>query len=92
MGRPKTIADEMLADVRAGVAARRGATMQKLCDDFASRTGLEVCTVTLHRAIKRAGLERKTTREKRATRSPSGTATPTRIARPRPTRIATPVR
>ena len=70
MGRPKTITDEMLADVRAGVAARRGATMQKLCDDFASRTGLEVCTVTLHRAIKRAGLERKTTREKRATPQP----------------------
>jgi transposase len=66
MGRPKTITEEMLADVRAVVAARRGATMQELCDDFARRTGLEVCTVTLHRAIKRAGLERMPTREKRA--------------------------
>lgn len=66
MARPKTITDEMLADVRAVVAARRGATMQELCADLARRTGLEVCTVTLHRAIKRAGLKRMTTRAKRA--------------------------
>lgn len=66
MARPNTITDELLADVQAVVAARRGATMQELCDDFARRTGLKVCTVTLHRAIKRAGLERKATREKRA--------------------------
>ena len=40
--------------------------MQELCDDVARRTGVKVCTVTLHRALKRAGLERKTTREERA--------------------------
>lgn len=66
MARPNAITDEMLDDVRAVVAARRGATMQELCDDFARRTGLKVCTVTLHRALKRAGLERKTTRQERA--------------------------
>jgi len=66
MARPNAITDEMLDDVRAVVAARRGATMQELCDDFAHRTGLKVCTVTLYRALKRAGLERKTTREERA--------------------------
>ena len=66
MARPNAITDEMLAEVRAVVAARRGATMQELCDDLFRRTGLKVCTVTLHRALKRAGLERKTTRQKRA--------------------------
>ena len=66
MARPNVISDEMLAEVRAAVAARRGATMQELCDEFFRRTGLRVCTVTLHRALKRAGLKRLTTREKRA--------------------------
>lgn len=70
MGRNKTISDEMLDDVRAVVAAKRGATMQELCDEFAKRTGIEVCTVTLHRAIKRAGLERIKTRETRAAAQP----------------------
>lgn len=65
MARPNTITDEMLGVVREVVAARRGATMQELCDDFARRTGIKVCTVTLHRALRRAGLERKATREKR---------------------------
>ena len=66
MARPNAITDEMLAEVRAAVAARRGATMQELCDEFFRRTGLRVCTVTLYRALKRAGLERLTTRGKRA--------------------------
>lgn len=66
MARPNAIPDEMLAEVRAVVAARRGATMRELCDDFALRTGLKVCTITLQRAIKRAGLERKKTRTERA--------------------------
>lgn len=65
-GRPPTISDERLADVRAVVAARRGATVQDLCDEFARRTGITVCTVTMHRALIRAGLKRSPTREERA--------------------------
>jgi len=70
VARNKTITDAMLEDVRAVVASKRGATMQELCDEFAKRTGIQVCTVTLHRAIKRAGLERVKTREARAAPQP----------------------
>lgn len=70
MGRNKTISEDMLDEVRAVVASKRGATMQELCDEFAKRSGIEVCTVTLHRAIKRAGLERIKTRETRAAPQP----------------------
>lgn len=65
-GRPPTISDERLADVRAAAAARRGATVQELCDEFARRTGITVCTVTMHRALIRAGLKRTATRQERA--------------------------
>lgn len=65
-GRPPAIPDDRLGDVRAVAAARRGATVQELCDEFASRTGITVCTVTMHRALHRAGLKRTATREVRA--------------------------
>lgn len=65
-GRPAAISDDRLEDVRAVVAARRGATVQELCDEFARRTGISVCTVTMHRALIRAGLKRTATREVRA--------------------------
>ena len=70
MARPKTIADNLLGEVRDTVAAKRGATMQELCDEFAKRTGITVCTVTMHRAVKRAGLERTKTRQTRAASQP----------------------
>lgn len=70
MARPKTITDDLLGQVRDTVAAKRGATMQELCDEFARRTGITVCTVTMHRAIKRAGLERIKTRQTRAASQP----------------------
>lgn len=65
-GRPQAISDEHLADVRAVAAARRGATVQELCDEFSRRTGITVCTVTMHRALIRAGLKRTATRQERA--------------------------
>lgn len=65
-GRPPAIADDRLDEVRAVVAARRGATVQELCDEFARRTGIKVCTVTMHRALIRAGLKRIATRQVRA--------------------------
>lgn len=65
-GRPQAIADEQLAIVRAVVTHRRGATVRELCDEFAHRTGLTVCTVTMHRALIRAGLKRTATRAVRA--------------------------
>lgn len=65
-GRRPAIADDRLDDVRAVVAARRGATVQELCDQFARRTGIVVCTVTMHRALIRAGLKRLATRQARA--------------------------
>ncbi len=61
-GRPPAIPDDRLEDVRAVVAACRGATVQQLCEEFASRTGITVCTVTMHRALHRAGLKRTATR------------------------------
>lgn len=70
MPRPKTITDALLGEVRSIVAAKRGATMQELCDAFAERTGITVCTVTMHRAIKRAGLERTDTRQTRTASQP----------------------
>lgn len=70
MARPKTITDTLLGEVRGIVTAKRGATMQELCDAFAERTGITVCTVTMHRAIKRAGLERTDTRQTRAASQP----------------------
>ncbi len=65
-GRPRAIGDDRLDEVRAVAAARRGATVQELCDEFARRTGIVVCTVTMHRALIRAGLKRAATREVRA--------------------------
>lgn len=70
MARPKTITDALLGEVRDIVAAKRGATVQELCDEFASRTGVKVCTVTMYRAIKRAGLQRVKTRQLRAASQP----------------------
>jgi hypothetical protein len=70
VGRGKTIIDEMLGEGRAVVASKRGATMQELCIEFAKRTGSEVCMVTLHRAIKRAGIDRVRTRATRAAPQP----------------------
>ena len=70
MARPPTISEERLPEIRTMVAERRGATVQELCDEFARRTGIEVCTVTMHRALKRAGLERQPTRQKRAAPQP----------------------
>lgn len=70
MARPKTITDALLGEVRGIVAAKRGATVQELCDAFAQRTGITVCTVTMQRAIKRAGLQRTNTRQARAASQP----------------------
>jgi transposase len=68
-GRPAAISDEMLEIVRSIVADRRGATMQELCDELEQRAGIRVCTVTLHRALVRAGMSRSKTRS-----MPSATA------------------
>jgi len=65
-GRPRAIPDDRLDEVRAVVADRRGATVQELCREFERRTGIEVCTVTMHRALIRAGLKRTATRQLRA--------------------------
>ena len=91
MARPKTIADNLLGEVRDTVAAKRGATMQELCDEFAKRTGITVCTVTMHRAVKRAGLEPKRARRAQPA-SPSAMATPKRIAPCRRPQTSTPAR
>jgi putative transposase len=68
--RPNIIPDALLGEVKDLVASKRGATMQQLCDEFAKRTGVAVCTITMHRAIKRAGLQRVKTRQARAPSQP----------------------
>src|SRR3954453_14369514 len=65
-GRPASIQDEHLNALRGIVQEKRGATMTELCAEFAQRTGLKVCTVTLRRGLQRAGLQRVITRHERA--------------------------
>lgn len=65
-GRRPAIPEDRLDVVRSVVGDRRGATVQELCDEYERRTGVKVCTVTLRRALIRAGLSRTQTREVRA--------------------------
>lgn len=62
MGRRKAISDSMLDEVRSVVAANHGATVPELCKAFAARTGIHVCSMTMVRAMRRAGLNRITSR------------------------------
>ncbi len=57
-GRPPTLTDLHLGVLRALVSTTRGATMEELRADLEHRTGVKVCTVTLRRALLRAGLHR----------------------------------
>ena len=61
-GRPASIQEEHLDALRSITQEMRGATMTELCVEFGRRTGLKVCTVTLRRALLRAGLQRVVTR------------------------------
>jgi putative transposase len=44
--------------LRTLVSGKPGATMAELCADLEQRTGVKVCTVTLRRGLRRAGLQR----------------------------------
>jgi putative transposase len=57
-GRPPSLTDEHLAALRTLVPRKPGATMTELCTDLEQQTGVKVCTVTLRRALLRAGLQR----------------------------------
>ena len=57
-GRPALLTETHLEALRAIVAQRRGATMEELCGDLERQTGMKVCTVTLRKALLRAGLQR----------------------------------
>lgn len=57
-GRPALITDAHFPTLHALVQQRPGATMAELCGDLARHTGVAVCTVTLRKALLRAGLQR----------------------------------
>ncbi len=59
-GRPPTLTDAHLNVLRTLVSGTPGATMTELCADLEQRSGVKVCTVTLRRALLRAGLQRLT--------------------------------
>ena len=71
MARPKAITDDLRGEVQVTVVAKRCATMQERCDQFAGRTGIAVCTVTMLRAVKRDGVERTGTCLTRAASQPA---------------------
>jgi putative transposase len=58
-GRPPSLTDEHLGRLRTLVAARPGATLAELCRAVEQELGVTVCTVTLRRALGRAGLQRR---------------------------------
>ncbi len=57
-GRPPSLTDEHLATLRTLVVDKPGATMTELCAELERHTGIKVCTVTLRRGLRRAGLHR----------------------------------
>ncbi|MBI2322820.1 MAG: IS5 family transposase [Chloroflexi bacterium] len=57
-GRPALITEQHLDALHAIVQQRHGATMAELCGDLERQTGVKVCTVTLRKALLRAGLQR----------------------------------
>lgn len=57
-GRPPALTDEHLATLRTLVQGTPGATMSELCAALHRATGVTVCTVTLRKALRRAGLYR----------------------------------
>ena len=57
-GRPLAIKEEHLDSLRAVVTEHPAATMDELVRFFLERTGIDVTTVTLRRAMRRAGLRR----------------------------------
>ena len=58
-GRPPSLTDEHLGALRALVQRTPGATMTELCAELERDTGAKVCTVTLRKALLRAGLQRR---------------------------------
>lgn len=57
-GRPPSLTEEHLVALRTLVQRKPGATMTELCAELERDTGAKVCTVTLRRALLRAGLQR----------------------------------
>jgi transposase len=57
-GRPALITEQHFAALHALVQRRPGATMEELCVDLGRHTDVKVCTVTLRKALIRAGLQR----------------------------------
>ncbi|RMF72133.1 MAG: IS5 family transposase [Planctomycetota bacterium] len=57
-GRPHAIGEEHFEALRSVVSEHPEATMDELCGHFEQRTGIRVTSVTLRRALRRAGLRR----------------------------------
>lgn len=57
-GRPASIQAAHFEVLRSMVQELRGATMEELCCELERRCGVKVCTVTLRKSLKRAGLRR----------------------------------
>jgi putative transposase len=57
-GRPPSLTEQHFPALHAVVQRRPGATLPELCADLAREAGVQVCTVTLRRALTRAGLQR----------------------------------
>jgi transposase len=58
-GRPASIQGKHLEGLRGLVEAMPSATLEELCTEFHRRTGVKVCTLTLYRTLRRAGLQRR---------------------------------
>ena len=69
-GRPVSIIEEQFEVLRSIVQEHPSATMVELCRQFERRTNVKVCTVTLRRALQRAGL-RRTVVQRQAGEEPS---------------------
>lgn len=57
-GRPPSLTNEHFVALRTLVQRKPGVTMTELCAELERETGAKVCTVTLRRALLRAGLQR----------------------------------
>jgi transposase len=62
-GRPLALQEEHLDTLRVILQKMRGATMAELCVELGRRTGVKVCTMTLRRALQRAGVQRGAPRQ-----------------------------
>lgn len=58
-GRPPSLSDRHLEILRELVVREPGATMEELCAALEQQSGVKVCTVTLRRGLRRAGLQRR---------------------------------